>query len=399
MARKRLHDAVMLAVCALAWSAALCGCASMQFAKGGADFAMPTSEAAGMPPTLSETVKAAGGESESLAPDLQKRMIVYNAALELSVDRITHSLEQVKALAQQAGGYVHQMTTNSAVIRVPATKFHEVVGSILQLGRVRRKQVTGTDVTEQFRDLRIRLDNAERIRTRLVELLKKATKVEETLKVEKELGRVTTEIELLKGKIRHMEHNVAFSTVTVRMSSTLPQDQFDQSIPFRWVNQLGEDLARGDTGRPHHQQGTWRLVAIALPDSYVKYYEWDWTTKAMSADGVVVQVRRLANYRGGTTAFWHGLVRRALVDDKHFALAEEKTLAVHGGSARVLALTKVVGAQKHAYLVAIAATKDHVYVVEAWGHEEKVAQARADLDAAIETLRLGGWRTFLWHLF
>lgn len=398
MERKTARRVAAVALLGLLSSAPLCGCASMG-AMRAAGFAAPEARLNGMPPTLATSTSAAGGEAEQLDPALQKRLIIYNAALELSVDRIAFSLEQVKALAEKAGGYIHQMTTTSTVIRVPAAKFHEVVGQILQLGRLRRKQITGTDVTEQYRDLGIRLDNAEKIRARLIKLLDKATKVEETLKVEKELGRITTELELLKGKIRHLEHNVAFSTITVRLASSLPQDQFDTKIPFRWVTELGRDLASGDTGRPHDRRGKWRLVAIALPKSYVKYYEWDYTTKAMSADGVVIQVRRLDNYRGGTTDFWHGLIRRALVEDKHFTLAEDKTLPVHGGAARFNLLSKVIGAQKHAYFIAVVATKNHVYLFEAWGQEDKVKAAQPDLEAALETLRLGWWRQCLWHLF
>jgi hypothetical protein len=354
----------------------------------------------GAAPTLAAAVAASGEKSEQLAPALKERLIIYNATLELAVDRIGYSIEQAKTLAAQAGGYVQELTTSSATLRVPATKFHETLGALLKLGRVVRKQVKGTDVTEEARDLHIRLDNAEKIRQRLVALLEKSQKVEETLKVEQELGRVTETIELLKGKIRHLEHNVAFSTITVHFTSSLPQDQFDVTIPFEWVNELGGELVRGDTGRPHDARSPWRLVAIRLPESYVKYYEWGYVTKAMSADGVVVQVRRLANYRGGTTDFWHGLARRALVQEKHFTLGEEKAVGLRGGyAARLLVLSKDIGDQKQGYLVAVAATKDHVYVFEAWGPQEKLTKERTVLEAALATLRLGWCRQFLWHLF
>jgi hypothetical protein len=391
---------MVLALWGIGWALTPCGCAQYDLGAKAAPRMVEARVALdGTPPTLGATTAAAGGQPEKLDPALQQRLLVYNATLGLTVDRIAYAIEQAKTIAEKAGGYVHQMSTDSATLRVPAAKFHEVLGQLLQLGRVAHKQVTGTDVTEQYRDLHIRLDNAEKLRGRLVQLLDKAQKVEEMLKVEQELGRVTEDVELLKGKARHLEHNVAFSTLTVQFTSSIPQEQFDTRIPFAWVNDLGRDLVRGESGRPHEARAEWALVAIALPPSYVKYYEWDYTTRAMSADGVMIQVRRLANYRGGTAEFWHGLVRRALVDEQHFTLGEDKTVAVHGGVARLLALQKVIGAQPHAYLVAVAATEHHVYVFEAWGHEDKVKAARAGLEAALGTMRLGWWRQLLWHLF
>ncbi|MBU1718111.1 MAG: DUF4349 domain-containing protein, partial [Bacteroidetes bacterium] len=64
-------------------------------------------------------------------------------------------------------------------------------------------------------DLNIRLENAEKARNRYLELLKLAATVEETLKVEKELERLNTEIDLLKGKLNRYSHLVDFSTIDV----------------------------------------------------------------------------------------------------------------------------------------------------------------------------------------
>ena len=168
----------------------------------------------------------------------------------------------------------------------------------------------------------------------------------------------------------------------------------------RFHETLGADLIRGETGRPHYLRSEWRLVAIRLPEAYVKHHEYDYVTRAMSADGVVVQVRRLANYRGGTVDFWHGIIRRALVDDKHFTVAEDPTVAIrHGETGRMLVATKQIGDAKQGYLVAVATTKHHVCLFEAWGQEDKLTHDRPALEAALKSMVIGPWRTFFWHLF
>ena len=366
-----------------------------------AKFAAEEATVDGMPPALGDMAKAAaGGPAERLDPGLRKRLIVYNAIVEVRVDRIAYALEQVKTLAGSMGGYVREMGTHSVTIRVPAGKFHETVAAIEKLGRVRRKQVKGTDVTEQVRDWHIQLENAESVRQRLAKLLEKATKVEEILKVEKELARVTETVELLKAKLRQLEHSVAYSTITVQFTSDLPQDRLDTQIPFAWVSSLGADLVRGETGQPSEARSQWRRVALRLPKAYVRYYDYEYETRALSADGLSIRVRRLENYRGGSTEFWHGLIRRVLADEKHFTVGDEPTAKLPGGStARILVASKEIGREKHGYLVAVATTKAHVYLFEAWGPLAKFTTDRPKFEAAVKSMQLGCWRQFFWHLF
>jgi predicted nuclease with TOPRIM domain len=80
------------------------------------------------------------------------------------------------------------------------------------------KSVSTTDVSDNYADVKIRLDNAEKARTRYLELLAKAENVEAALKVEKELERLNTEIDQLRGQMIKMEHDVRFSTLTVSVN-------------------------------------------------------------------------------------------------------------------------------------------------------------------------------------
>jgi len=77
----------------------------------------------------------------------------------------------------------------------------------------------GEDVTEEYRDLEIRLDSAEKTRKRYLELLNKAEKVDEILKIERELERLNGEIDLLKGKINRLTHLAQYATITVQTSN------------------------------------------------------------------------------------------------------------------------------------------------------------------------------------
>jgi hypothetical protein len=89
-------------------------------------------------------------------------------------------------------------------------------------------------------DLQARLKNAYAIRDKLTELLSKAA-VKDAIEIEKELGRVTEEIERMEGKMKLLRDQIAFSTVTVNFTPIAPEQVHDSSLltPFPWLQQLG----------------------------------------------------------------------------------------------------------------------------------------------------------------
>ncbi len=74
------------------------------------------------------------------------------------------------------------------------------------LEKVKSKNISGNDVTDEYTDYNTRLENAEKTRKRWPELLAKAVTVDEILKVEKELERLNTDIDLLKEQMNRMDH-------------------------------------------------------------------------------------------------------------------------------------------------------------------------------------------------
>ncbi len=105
------------------------------------------------------------------------------------------------------------------------------------------------DVTNQHTDLTIRLENAEKSRQRLLALIEKATKIEDIIKIEAALRRLTGEIERMKGQLKLMIDQIAFSTVTVSLHANAPKakpNKRRQQSRFPWINRIGidQDLKR-----------------------------------------------------------------------------------------------------------------------------------------------------------
>ncbi|HWY37183.1 MAG TPA: DUF4349 domain-containing protein, partial [Bacteroidia bacterium] len=143
------------------------------------------------------------------------RMMIYDASITVVTKNPDSAAVQVANLAKKYNGYVLSSGNTYTTIRVRSNLLKEALGEISGFGKVKSKTITGTDVTEEFTDYQIRLDNAEKARKRYLELLEKAANVGETLAVEKELERLNKEIDLLKGKMNRISHLVDYSTIHV----------------------------------------------------------------------------------------------------------------------------------------------------------------------------------------
>lgn len=146
------------------------------------------------------------------------KMLVYNANIGITVKNSDTTISQITRIAAEQKGYVVSKSNYRITIRIESEKLDGTIAQVSKLGKLTSKSVSTTDVSDNYADIKIRLDNAEKARTRYLELLAKAENVEAALKVEKELERLNTEIDQLRGQMIKMEHDVRFSTLTVSVN-------------------------------------------------------------------------------------------------------------------------------------------------------------------------------------
>lgn len=158
---------------------------------------------------------ASSSVDKSPSADLDDRKVIYDANIKLKVKDVDTVNNQLGIIAKRYEGYVQSTSSTYSVIRVKATLLDKAMGDISELGKVESKGLSTEDVTDNYADYSIRLENLEKTRKRYLELLDKAENVEEILKVEKELERVNQEIDVLKGRLNRYDHLLAFSTIRV----------------------------------------------------------------------------------------------------------------------------------------------------------------------------------------
>ncbi len=187
-------------------------------------------------PAKSVPAQNGGGSAvkpgSDVVPPIQGPQVIRQAQLAISVKAgsFDSSLAAVRSLVELEQGYVagtdaqvnpvasDQIRTGVITFMVPATKFDATIDALAKMGTVQSEHISGNDVSAQYVDLQARLANEETQRNAMLALLSKAQTVSDIIAVQNQLGQITGQIEQLKGQIQYIEHNVAFSTITVQLS-------------------------------------------------------------------------------------------------------------------------------------------------------------------------------------
>ena len=164
---------------------------------------------------LSNTGFAEAPSRSAEAPG-EERMITYTASLDLRVKNNEETRKKINEQIKNNNGFIVRETESSVIARIPSSNMDEYINFARTLGNVERETKTGTDITEQYRDNVIRLENLKTVRNRYLTLLNQANSVGDILAIEKELERVNLEIERLEGRIQHAQQNVTYSSITIR---------------------------------------------------------------------------------------------------------------------------------------------------------------------------------------
>ncbi|MEL6653514.1 MAG: DUF4349 domain-containing protein [Bacteroidota bacterium] len=157
---------------------------------------------------------SAESAQDPLSP-VEERKIIKNANLSLIVKDIDSARTQIELLANQYNGYVQTGGLTQITLRIEAQYLEQAVAKVETFGEVESRNIRSQDVTDQYYDLNSRIESLQKSRQRYLELLDDATNVSDVLAVEKELERVTQELEALQGRFKLLNDQVNYSTLTV----------------------------------------------------------------------------------------------------------------------------------------------------------------------------------------
>lgn len=183
--------------------------------------------------------KPAPRQETEPAAELSRSLIIYTARVTLAVYQVDTGLAAVERIAKESGGYLALRRDREITIRVPRARFEGALAAVDKIGDVLHRDIEAQDVTDEYTDLEIRIKNARAMQKRLQQLLERAA-VKEAIAIERELHRVTEELERMEGKIKLLKDKVAFSTITVAFEARGSSVAASRvRLPFPWLTQLG----------------------------------------------------------------------------------------------------------------------------------------------------------------
>ena len=229
---------VIVVVAILAAAAACGGAGAGSTASTGA--AAPRSggsgsgSSVGAPPSTQYNPNAPADQTNpvpNVVPAVQGPQVIRQAQLTITVGAglFDSKLAAVRAFVEQEQGFISgtdaqsnpvtndQIRTGVVTFMVPAAKFDATIDGLATMGKVQNEHISGNDVSAQYVDLQARLANEEAQRDAMLVLLKRAQSISDIIAVQTQIGQITGQIEQLKGQIQYIEHNTAYSTVTVTL--------------------------------------------------------------------------------------------------------------------------------------------------------------------------------------
>jgi Domain of unknown function (DUF4349)/Putative zinc-finger len=167
--------------------------------------------------------------SLSPAPSLATRppapMIARTAEITITGRDFAKTRAALDDLLRRHQGYMGQLNvltptegarSLTATLRVPADQLDPALGDLRTLGRVQSESQSGEEVSAQYVDLEVRLQNARNTEQRLTALLSQRTgTLSDVLEVETESSRVRGEIESMEAEKKLLDTRITFATLNV----------------------------------------------------------------------------------------------------------------------------------------------------------------------------------------
>ena len=163
--------------------------------------------------------------------------VIRDATLELRVEEgsFEQRWQDLRTLVADLGGYIGGANTSSeeidgkryllgsATLKIPAQHFEEAIKRASAFGERITLNQLGEDVTEEFFDLEARRQHWEAEEAFYLQLMAKATTIDEAVTVRSHLQQVQATIEQIEGRLRYLGSRTDFATLTVSLTE-IPAD-------------------------------------------------------------------------------------------------------------------------------------------------------------------------------
>lgn len=174
--------------------------------------------------SLNDVVVTGKAGTTKIKKDIVERKLIKNGNIAFETENLEETKANILGLVKKYDGYVASDSQNNygnrksinINVRIPAQHFDSILSGISKnVSKFDTKNIRISDVTEEFLDIESRLKNKKELENKYLDILKKANTVQDILNVERELGKLREDIEATEGRLKYLQNQVAFSTLTI----------------------------------------------------------------------------------------------------------------------------------------------------------------------------------------
>ncbi len=171
--------------------------------------------------------------------------IIKDGGLKVEVDQLKPTKAEIDSTLKKFDAYYENekytsgtyRSTYHLTIRVPSKNFEALLKAIeVGNGKILEKNISARDVTDQYVDVAIRLENNKTYLGRYRILLNKANSIKDILEIQEKIRRIEEEIDSRTGRLKYMDDQVRFSTLRMELF------QEHEVVATEKVRNFGEQL-------------------------------------------------------------------------------------------------------------------------------------------------------------
>ena len=132
-------------------------------------------------------------------------------------------------------------------IRMPSANFNIVTKALeVGIGTILDKNFNAKDVTEEYLDLEIRLDNNKAYLNRYKKLLNKATTIKEMIAIQEKIRQIEKLVDSNLGKMKYLSNKVQYSTLSIKLTQV--PDEIIAEAPPTFMDDILDAIQNGFSG-------------------------------------------------------------------------------------------------------------------------------------------------------
>jgi len=175
--------------------------------------------------------------------------------MEIEVENLDSSKNYLDSIVEQNKAYYEKETLlnsdytqkYSLKLRIPSSNFKALISGLEQGdGKILMKNITAKDVSEEYLDLEIRLENNKAYLKRYKELLSKANSIKDILEIQERIRKIELLIDSNLGRIRFLSDRVEYSTLNVEL--TTKPEEYIAVAPPSFITKILDAFKSGFSG-------------------------------------------------------------------------------------------------------------------------------------------------------